>query len=170
MDLAELDALTARDWDEIVAGEPEPFGRIGEELTWRRKDRYVGLHDESGRLLAVAGVALAEVRGVSGTPFRVAGIGGVIVTREARGGGLGRRVIEGALEVAARLPADQAMLFCLPRNMALYEKFGFSPVEADVHARQPSGRILMPLRAMWAPLREGAGWPEGAIDVLGEPF
>jgi GNAT superfamily N-acetyltransferase len=168
--LAEIDALTSRDWDELVAGEPEPFGRVGEELTWRRKDRYVGVRDPAGRLLAAAGVALAEVRGPSAPAFPVAGLGGVIVTREARGRGLARTVIEGGLEIARRMPVEHAMLFCLPRTMGLYEKFDFRPLQAPVHAEQARGRVLVPMVAMWAPLREGASWPEGPIEVVGEPF
>jgi GNAT superfamily N-acetyltransferase len=170
MQLAEMETLTSRDWDELVAGEREPFGHEGEQLTWRNKQRYVGVRDREGRLLAAAGVVLAEVRVGAGTRFPVAGIGGVIVTRDARGRGLGRAVIEAALEIARGLPAERAMLFCLPRNMGLYERFGFEPIEAAVRASQASGTVEMALRGMWAPLRTGASWPDGEVDVLGEPF
>jgi hypothetical protein len=62
------------------------------------------------------------------------------------------------------------MLFCREALVAMYERFGFRLIEAPVTAAQPGGRVEMPLRAMWRPLREGAAWPPGPVAVLGEPF
>lgn len=168
---AEMQVLTSRDWDELVAGEHQPFGGVGEALTWRSKDRYVAVRDDDGRLLAAAGIVRSDVRVGGAEPFAVVGIGGVIVTRSARGRGLGRAVIEGALGLAQRTGLERAMLFCLPRNVALYEKFGFAALSAAARARQAQGVIVVPMVAMWAPLREGVGWPAGEeVEVLGEPF
>jgi predicted N-acetyltransferase YhbS len=168
--LSDMENLSSRDWDELVAGEHQPFGGVGEEITWRSKDRYVGVHD-NGRLLAAAGVVRAEIRVSAGEPFPVAGIGGVIVTQSARGRGLGRAVIEGALEIARRMELERAMLFCLPRNVALYDKFGFRALAEQARATQARGVIVVPMTAMWAPLRDGVSWPAGEpVEVLGEPF
>ena len=62
------------------------------------------------------------------------------------------------------------MLFCRAPLVVLYERFGFREIKASVSADQPGGRVEMPLRTMWAPLRDGAPWPDGAVEVLGEPF
>jgi predicted N-acetyltransferase YhbS len=169
--LAQMAVMTGHDWDELVAGEHQPFGGVGEELTWRDKDRYVGVRDEDGRLLAAAGIVRADVRVGAGEPFPVVGIGGVIVTHTARGRGLGRSVIEGALELARQTDVGRAMLFCLPRNTALYEKFGFAELPGPARARQARGVVDVPMRVMWAPLRAGVQWPgAGRLEVLGEPF
>jgi hypothetical protein len=45
-----------------------------------------------------------------------------------------------------------------------------SVIVIRVTADQPAGRIEIPMRAMWAPLRDDASWPPGKVEVLGEPF
>jgi hypothetical protein len=62
------------------------------------------------------------------------------------------------------------MLFCRPELVALYRGFGCEEIAAPVWADQPGGRIEMPLAAMWRPLRDGAEWPSGRVDVRGLPF
>ncbi len=170
MDLIELDRLSARDWQELVDGEHEPFGGLGEELVWREKARNVGVRDDHGRLVAAAGVVLAEVRVGAESPFEVAGLGGVIVTRSERGRGLGHLLCRRLLEIAGELEAQRAMLFCLPKLMSLYREFGFVEIRDPVWADQPGGRIEIPIPAMWSALTADAGWPAGRVEVLGEPF
>jgi GNAT superfamily N-acetyltransferase len=167
--LLELDSISEADWEQVIAGEPEPFGGVGEQLHWRGKSRNVGLHDSAGRLVGLAGVVLAEVR-VGGTPLQVAGIGGVIVTRAERGRGLARALIERVLEIAPELGAELAMLFCLPANVDLYARFGFRLIEAPVWVRQPGGMIEMPMETMWRPLTSAASWPSGPVELLDQPF
>jgi predicted GNAT family N-acyltransferase len=168
--LVEPERVTSADWERIVAGEPEPFGSVGEGLLWRNKTHHVGVRDEAGNLIAIAGLVLADVRVGAEPPLQVAGVGGVIVTKAARGRGLARTMIERLLEVAPQLGADRAMLFCLPANMGLYAKFGFRPIAGPVWAQQPSGPVEVPMQAMWKPLRAGVGWPDGPVELVGEPF
>jgi predicted GNAT family N-acyltransferase len=165
----ELDRLTSEDWQQIVAGETEPFGALGAGLQWADKTRHVGMRDDTGKLVAAAGVVLAEVR-IGVEPMQVAGIGGVIVTKHARGQGLGRLVIERILQIASELQVERAMLFCLPHNMGLYAKFGFQPIDQPVFAQQAAGVIEVPMRAMWKPLADDVSWPDGRVELLGEPF
>ena len=103
-------------------------------------------------------------------PLQVAGLGGVIVTRAARGRGLARVLIERLLEIAPQLGAERAMLFCLPANVGLYAKFGFRLIEAPVTARHPQGLVVVPMPAMWRPLSAAATWPGGAVELGDEPF
>ena len=68
------------------------------------------------------------------------GVGGVIVNRDHRGKGQLRPVFEAALERAATLGPDTAMLFCAEWNVALYAHFGFIEIDAPVTVDQPDGR------------------------------
>jgi predicted N-acetyltransferase YhbS len=171
MRLVELDRNSEPYWEELVAGEHEPFGSIGENLHWRDKTRNIGVRENDGRLVAAAGVVVAEVKIGQEPAFEVAGLGGLIVTCSARGRGLARLLCQRLLELASELEVRRAMLFCLPKLMPLYGEFGFVAIEAPVWAEQPGGRIEMPLPAMWKALSsDAAGWPSGRIELLGEPF
>ena len=170
VELVELGALTAQDWADLVADEPEPFGPVGAGLKWRPKDRHVALRLDDGRLVAVAGAVVAEVAVADVSAFDVVGIGGVIVTRPQRGQGLLERLMDPLLRLASELGPDHAMLFCRPDLVALYRRFDFAEIAAPVWAEQPAGRIEVPLAAMWRPLRAGAAWPPGRVDVPGLPF
>jgi predicted GNAT family N-acyltransferase len=167
--VVELGQIADEDWRQVIAGEREPWGGVAEALRWRAKTRHIGLRDDAGSLVALAGLLLAEVR-VADVPLQVVGIGGVIVTRAARGRGLARVLIERVLQTAGELGPGRAMLFCLPRNVALYAKFGFKLIPEPVFAQQPAGMIEMPLCAMWKPLTSAATWPEGRVELPGEPF
>jgi predicted GNAT family N-acyltransferase len=168
--LVELDRLAEPYWEELVAGEQEPWGSVGEQLSWRDKTRNIGVRDDDGRLLAAGGAVLADVQVGREPPFQVAGLGGLIVTRSARGRGLARLLARQLLVVAGELGPQRAMLFCQPQLIALYSTFGFAPIEASVWADQPGGRIEMPLPAMWKRLSGDAGWPAGRVELSGEPF
>jgi predicted N-acetyltransferase YhbS len=170
MRLVELDRLSEPYWEELVAGEYEPFGGIGESLVWRDKARNIGVREDDGRLVAAGGVVLAEVKIGQELPFEVAGLGGLIVTRSARGRGLARLLCQSLIELASDIEVRRAMLFCLPKLMPLYGKFGFVAIDAPVWAEQPEGRIEMPLPAMWKALSSDADWPSGRVELLGEPF
>ena len=169
MRLVELDRITDGDWQQVIAGEPQPWGGVGEALEWRKKSHNLGIRDEAENLVALAGLVLAEVR-VGDEQLQMAGIGGVIVTRTARGRGLARVLIERLLQLARELGADRAMLFCLPTNAGLYTKFGFQLIEVPVRAWQPDGLVEVPMCAMWKPLASAAGWPEGKVELLDGPF
>jgi GNAT superfamily N-acetyltransferase len=170
MELVELDEVTGRQWDELVGGEPEPWGGSAEELTWCEKRRHVGIRAPDGRLVALAGAVLSDVEVDRAAGFQVVGVGGVFVTRSARGRGLVATLLEGLLDDAALDGPERAMLFCRPALLGLYGKLGFQEIHAPVWAAQPGGRIEMPLSAMWRALRPSALWPTGRVDVCGLPF
>jgi predicted N-acetyltransferase YhbS len=165
----ELQHLSSEQWRALQGDEPHPWGGEAEALSWAEKTDYVGVPAQDGEPLAVAAVLVTDVT-AGGEQFPVAGIGGVIVRPDMRGRGLARVVVEAILEVASRLGPERAMLFCREPLVAMYEGFGFQRIAEPVTAAQPDGRIEMPLRAMWRPLREGASWPAGPVAVLGEPF
>jgi predicted N-acetyltransferase YhbS len=107
---------------------------------------------------------------VAGESFPAVGVGGVIVARAHRGRGLMRRVLDIALERAATLGPEYALLFCAPELSRRYVRFGFHAVAAPVVADQPDGTMEMDLVCMWRPLHAGALWPEGPVRLLGLPF
>ena len=168
-ELERLAGISGEMWAELIAGEHEPFGGIGEALQWREKPVNVGLRDAGGRLLAAGGVVVAHLR-AGEAPLEVAGLGGVIVIRSARGRGLARTLVPALLAAAAELGPERAMLFCVPRLMPFYAGFGFAEINAPVRADQPGGRIEVPLCAMWKALHGEPAWPPGAIELAGEPF
>ena len=170
MRLVELDRRSEPYWDELIAGEHEPFGSVGEQLVWRDKTRNIGVREDDGRLVAAAGTVLADVKVGQEPSFQVAGLGGLIVTHRARGRGLARLLAVRLLEIAGELQAERAMLFCRPELTSLYARFGFVTIEAPVWVDQPEGRVEMPMPAMWSALGGNAGWPPGRVDLLGEPF
>ncbi len=163
-----LNHVGAAEWDALNDGERDIWGP-GEALAWRDKTRHVGVLGANGLPLALAGAVAADVA-AGGERFEVVGIGSVIVTRRMRGQGLAGLVIEAILDLAVALGPERAMLFCNAPLTVLYERFGFRLIDAPVTAEQPDGRVTMSMRAMWAPLAEGAAWPPGEVEVLGLPF
>jgi GNAT superfamily N-acetyltransferase len=163
--------VTDQQWAEIVAGEVEPWG-LGEELSWRDKERQLAIRGSDGRLLALAGTTIADVEVEDSGAFQVLGIGGVFVTPSQRGRGLAVRLVRELLAGARRDPSHpgRAMLFCRPQLTGLYRRLGFREIHAPVWAEQPQGRIEVPLPAMWHALATEAEWPAGRVDVRGLPF
>ena len=158
-----IGAHPAATWEQLADGEEHPFGI--DEFQWREKDWYTLLRDDDDRAVAGVGLTLADVE-VADQRFQAVGVGGVIVTHSRRGEGLLRPTLEAALERAATLGPDTAMLFCSERNEPLYERFGFTRVDAPVVA---GGQQMRP-RFMWRPLKPGATWPDGPVNLPQLPF
>jgi GNAT superfamily N-acetyltransferase len=164
MRIEHIGPLPEATWNALAGDEEDPFGAAGETIEWAPKDLFTVLY-EGERPVAATGLVVASTdRG------DVAGVGGVIVTRSYRGRGLLRSVLEPALERAATLGPDTAMLFCSEANLARYGRFGFAEIRAPVIVDQPGGRREMPPHAMWRPLRDGAAWTDGPVRVRGLPF
>jgi predicted GNAT family N-acyltransferase len=172
LELIEFGDLTAEQRAELERGEDDPFDsrRLDGALCWRPKDRHVALRGEDGRLVASAGLVLAEVKAGDRSGVAVVGIGGVIVTAARRGEGLASQVIEAALRRAERLGPGIAMLFCHEDRTGLYRRHGFSEVPRPVLVQQPDGQIEMPMITMWRTLRGDAVLPTGPVALTGLPF
>src|SRR5689334_18188837 len=112
---------------------------------WRRKEFHTVVY-EDGRAIAHVGLTLADVE-IGDARFQAVGVGGVIVNRDYRGQGRLRPLLEAAL--ARDLGPDRALLFCLPKNAPIYERFGFTRIAAPVVA---GGQDMSPDVAMWKPL------------------
>ncbi|MFJ8039752.1 hypothetical protein ACIRBX_04450 [Kitasatospora sp. NPDC096147] len=80
-----------------------------------------------------------------------------------RGRGLARLVVGGALERAAGLGPEPAIVFCRPDEAGLYAALDRREITGPVEVEQPGGPVVMPLLTRWHPLRDGAGRPAGAV-------
>jgi predicted N-acetyltransferase YhbS len=169
IEVAHLEAWTPEARAELYDGEARPFGGETDRLGWRDKELHtVGRLD--GRVVSHVGltVAIAEV---AGTAFAVVGVGGVVVSQSQRGRGRLRPVLEAALERAATLGPERAMLFCAERRVAMYARFGFHRLGDPVTIDRPGGGTWpFPEVTMWRPLRPGVEWPAGPVRLHGLPF
>jgi predicted N-acetyltransferase YhbS len=170
MELVEFGRLTHEQYATLVGDEENPWGPGALELEWRLKDHHVGLRDQDGTLLAVAGLVVASAVVGEGDEVPVVGLGGVLVAAPYRGRGFGGRVIDEALAHARLLGPSIAMLFCQPDRVELYGRRGFAEIPRPVLVDQPGGVIELPMVAMWRALREGVELPSGPVKVDGLPF
>lgn len=170
MELVELGALSLQDWVSLTGREPEPFGSVTASLTWRVRDRHVGLRDDDGALVAAIGATLATIEAAGGERFEVVGIGSLIVRRDLRGMHVMTPLADALRRLAQTMGPERAMIFCREELIPLYRHRGYERIEAPVWADQPAERIQMPLPAMWSQLHPGPGLPPGRLDVVGLPF
>ncbi len=169
MQLVELGDLSAAQRVQLEGDEDDPFDEAGETLQFRPKERHVALRDDSGQLVASAGMTVADVE-VGGARFPVVGLGGVIVNAACRGRGLARQVVGAALDRARSMGPDFAVLFCHPDRVGLYERLGFALLQEAVLVKQPGGYETMTQQTMWQALRPGAIWPHGRPVIHTLPF
>jgi predicted GNAT family N-acyltransferase len=172
VELLALGRLTDAQRAELDADEKDSFGADEDGLDWRDKDLYVVLRGPSGRLVARAGLVLAQVHvSPADEAFAVVGIGDVLVTETERGRGYAREVLSGALCRAATLGPERAMLFCHESLAGMYKQLGFIDVPDPVRVDQADGEVLIDLRTMWRPLSPDAPtWPTGEVRLHGLPF
>ncbi|MFB7614613.1 GNAT family N-acetyltransferase [Kitasatospora sp. NPDC056181] len=161
---------TKADIEEIFGVGEDHFGVAYTGLSWLPKDVHFGIRDEAGRLVAHTGLLRLPLT-VGGHDLDVMGVGGVAVAPDVRGRGLARTVVGAALDHARTLGPRHALLFCRPQVAGLYRRLGFRELLGDVHVEQPEGRVVvMPICTMWAPLHEGAAWPEGPVRLRSLPM
>ncbi|QCX81685.1 Acetyltransferase (GNAT) family protein [Streptomyces sp. YIM 121038] len=154
--------------NEILGDGPDPFGVDDTGLTWLPKEEHFGVRLD-GRLVAHTGVLRLPIA-IGDTTTEVVGIGGVAVAPDVRGRGLARTVVAAALDHARTMGPHHGLLFCRPPLVALYERLGWRALDQDVHVEQADGPVVMPLRTMWTPLRDGADWPPGEVRLLSYPM
>lgn len=160
----------AEDLAEIVGAEHDPFESPQPALIWLDKTEHYGIRI-SGRMTAHVGIVTVPVV-VGSHEFAVVGYGGVIVTREYRGRGLGRIAMEAATARARELGPSLGLLFCWPSRVGFYRSLGWHEVapEVPVVVEQPDGLKDMPMRTMWFPLRLGMSWPPGPVRLHSLPM
>lgn len=112
---------------------------------------------------------------VGGREVTIAGIGGVVVHPDARGQGVGQRVIESLREsMTSEAPAEFGFLGCRDEVVPFYESCGFVRVANPV--REVSHRDGMTVLVGESPTLVCPGtaslahWPNGTIDLRGLPW
>lgn len=170
MHVVEFGQLTDSQQAELEGDEVDPFDAGDSALRWRAKDRHVALRGLNGRLVACAGLVIADVQVDYDTVIPVVGLGGVIVSAQHRGQGLGNRIVAEALDRAARMGPAAAMLFCHRDRAGLYARHGFVEIVPPVLVRQPGGLVQMPLVTMWRALSKGGSLPSGRLILRSLPF
>ena len=169
IELVELDGVSLQDWVRLTGRDRGAFGAGVAELAWRPKDRHVGAI-VAGELVAVGGVAVAPVEIAGHGTREVVGVGGVVVAPAWRRRGVGLAVMDAVGALADTAGPDWAMIFCREELVGLYERRRYHRIADPVWVDQPEERIVMPLPAMWRPVRPGATWPRGRVDLRGLPF
>jgi len=169
MEIVEFEHMTTGRRDELEGDEDDPFDAAGTTLRFQRKERHVALRNDSGRLVASAGMLVVEVD-VAAERFPVVGLGGVIVNAAHRGRGLARTIVNEAIARAETLGPRFMILFCHADRIGLYRQLGFEEVHRPVLVQQPDGYAEMPMRTMWRALATDATWPGGHLTVHGLPF
>lgn len=130
MPLIQVDQLTEQQVIELHALYQHEWWTEGRTLADVRlmlenTQLIIGLVDEpSGRLMAFCRLLTDFVYHAT--------LYDVIVARESRGTGLGKRLVGAVVNhpLLARVPSPR--LFCLPELIAFYEKWGFQSVAADI--------------------------------------
>lgn len=107
---------------------------------WARPDLwFIERHGDS--LRGCVGVVWREIV-ADGTPVRVGGVASLVVVPQARGSGLGARLLDRALAEMRALPAIAAgMLLCEDELVPFYARLGWRRVAASVRCMQPGGEI-----------------------------
>lgn len=163
-----LPRYTKTELSEIVGDDDDPFGVSEAGLTWLPKQEHFGIRLD-GRLVAHTGL-LPVPLSVGPVETQAVGFGGVVVAPDLRGHGLARLVVTSALEHARTMGPQYGILFCRPHLVPLYQRLGWRTLEGDVQVEQAEGPVVMPLRTMWTPLRDGAQWPVGPVRLLSFPM
>lgn len=127
-----------------------------------------------GQLLGYAASARRFI-GVGTDELLIAGTGGVLTRKDARGIGVGRKVLL-ALQDTSRscAPADFGLLGCREEVVTFYESCGYTRIHSlilDVSPRDAMTVVRSHGPTMiCAGTRSADDWPEGTIDLRGLPW
>ena len=160
MDIRTFQTLPDAERQALFGWGEDLFGVNSLGLRWRSKDRHFVLY-EDGAPKANASVLRHG---------RIGGLGGVITRPEARGRGLGRRIVAHATEfLRDEWGSSFGLLFCLPRLVPFYESQGWMLVEPGILIDQPGGKIPSPLPVMVRPFGDER-WPVERVDLGSFPW
>lgn len=138
-------------------------------IVWAKADQRVMIYD-GGELIAAAGIFRRRTV-LDGEIVRMAGLGGVKTARERQGEGLGRKVVETAMQALKVSGQDDfALLFCNDDKVAFYEKLGWRVFSGKIYTEQlGKSQPFAVKNAMTYPLA-GAAPTKGVINMCGKPW
>ena len=164
-DAQSLDAL-----DAAVYPGKTPAQEATDRQNWALPQWHVFVRDAEERLVSHVGV-LTRLASCDGVAMLIGGIGGVM-TRPAqrRKGYAGAGVARAIKFLHNELRVDLALLFCGPRMLSYYERFGFSNFAGDTFARRGGERVLFPKSEVMVK-SAGKAVPQCAtLDLRGLPW
>lgn len=167
-DLDLLHLLFDREYLEAFGpwGPEQPYGYTGH-------DTHVIARANDGGIVAHVGWAHRMI-GVGETEMRIAGVGGVLVSRGAREGGLGRALMARAAEsMAEDGRIDFGYLGCREEVVPFYVSCGWQRIAATEHSLSRAGTPVTvepgpPLLVL--PVADDRLWPTGSIDLRGRAW
>jgi GNAT superfamily N-acetyltransferase len=126
------------------------FGTAHLNLTYRPRtgdEVHFVLYAESGPV-SHAGVLKHSAR-ANGRPVLIGGIGGVMTIPSAQRRGHAAMLVQHATNfLRDEWQVDFALLFCVDRMRAYYERLGWRKVECEVLIEQPAGKVPSPFHVM----------------------
>ena len=123
-EILELAEVPVADWHALFAGEMDPFEIEHLHLIWRPKDTHFVLYS-GGRAASHVSVLLRHMVRVGSDQIAVTGVAGVTTRPDLRRRGLAGRLLRHALwATRSRAETSFALLFCLPKLVALYRSLG----------------------------------------------
>ncbi len=164
-----MDELSEADSAALLDGEIDPYGADDLGITWAEKRHHLLLLDDDGRLVGHAGWIPVEMEAEDG-PLSGVGLGGVLVHRDRRGGGIGTVLVSEAAERMRRLGRPFGFLFCRSVRVPFYERNGWHRTANQVVVDQPSGPLVMPLETCWTAFTPGASLPDSELRLRALPF
>lgn len=128
------------------------------------------IRDDEDRLVSHVGVLTR--RGLcNGAEILIGGLGGVMTHPAQRRKGYAAAGVARASEfLQDELRVDMALLFCGPRMLRYYERFGFSNFAGDAFVQRAGKRVLIPRgEVMVKPV--GKALPQcAALNLRGRPW
>jgi GNAT superfamily N-acetyltransferase len=131
------------------------FGTAHLKLTYRPKDprdrRFI-LYAQNSPVSHVA--VIAHNARANGKDVLIGGIGGVVTVPSVRNQGYAAKLVSHATAfLRDEWNADFALLFCIDRMVAYYERLGWRKVACEVLLEQPTGAIRCPFNVMSIPFK-----------------
>jgi predicted N-acetyltransferase YhbS len=147
------------------------FEEDGDEDWWQDWQtpelRFLGM--VGGRVVSTVGLIRREIL-VDSDPIRVGGIGGVATRPDRqRQGYAGKLLAESEKFMRTDPWYEYGMLFCDPKRVPYYAKFGYSTIQNRLFVRRNGERVHFPDTCMVLNL-SGDSFPSGEVDCMGLPW
>ena len=168
MDIWECPSYTGEQRDQILDGDPDPWGVEHLCVVWRDLSGHV-VAREGDQLVAHAGWVGVDLR-AGNHVVRAVGLGSVLVRSRARGRGIGKTIVRAAMTSMRRTGRPAGLLFCGDGLVPFYQALGWVQITDPVEVDQPAGKVIMPMSSCWVPLQDDATLPMGPLAVDGLPF
>jgi GNAT superfamily N-acetyltransferase len=154
IEIRQLERLSPEDSGRLMGWGDNIFGTAHLSLTYRTKTpddrRFVVYNHGDGPLSHVA--VLKHNGHANGEPALIGGIGGVVTVPAAQRRGYATLLVRHATAfLRDDWQVDFALLFCIDRMRAYYERLEWKKVQCEVLLDQPDGKVQCPFHVMTMP-------------------